>query len=61
MVCKKTAEFYDSFKKKFNELQCKDLTKKFRDQDAFMSDKRKEFCAEIVEFTLGELEKNLAD
>ena len=61
LVCKKTAEFYDKFQEKFKTLQCKDITKEFRDKDAFMSKERKKFCAEIIDFTLEELEKELVD
>ena len=59
LVNKKTAEFYDKFKAKFNELKCDCLTKKFKDKDAFMSNERKEFCAEIVGFSLDELERDV--
>ncbi len=61
LVCKKTAEFYDKFQEKFKALQCKNITKKFRDKDVFVSKERKEFCANIIEFTLEKLEKELAD
>ncbi|MCK5510392.1 C_GCAxxG_C_C family protein [Candidatus Parcubacteria bacterium] len=59
LVNKKTAEFYDKFKAKFNELKCDCLTKKFKDKDAFMSAERKEFCAEIVGFAADELESDV--
>jgi len=59
LVNKKTAEFYDKFKAKFNELKCDSLTKKFRDKDAFMSNERKKFCAEIVGFSVDELESDV--
>ena len=58
-VCEKTAEFYDKFKEKFNELKCNGLTREFRDKGAFMSVERKEFCAEIVGFSVDELEGNI--
>ncbi len=61
IVCEKTTEFYNKFKEKFGKLQCKNITKKFREEDIFMSDERKNFCADIVAFTSTEMEKVLVD
>ncbi len=55
MVNEKTAQFYNKFKEKFNSVYCRDLTKEFREKQAFDSKKRKKFCTEIVNFVSDEL------
>ena len=56
---KKVSEFYDKFKKKYKTVLCKEITKKFRDKNAFCTPERKKFCSVIVGSTLEDLKKYL--
>ena len=53
----KSAELYDRFQKKYRTLLCRELTKGFPmdNKEVFLSQERKELCAEIVRFVAGEL------
>lgn len=56
VVDKKVAEFYDYFQKKHRFLECIDLTREFLETRQFNKPKRKEFCSNIVQDTVNELE-----